>query len=78
MANVTKQGRWYHEFMVPCRVFIVSSAQPGETGKKALYYVQFEAIGEPGKIGNQAGPFHSEAEAVRHAEVSTNGTLRWT
>jgi len=78
MATVLKKGRWYHEYKVPVKVFIVSSSDDPKSDQKALYYVHFEALGDPGTIGEEAGPFHSEDDAVRHAELKTNGTLRWS
>lgn len=71
--QVVKNGRWYHEFSVPCRCFIVSRGSQNT----ALFFVQFEQLGEPGRIGKEEGPFHKIEDAMSHARISTNGTLRW-
>ncbi len=72
--KILKSGKWYHEFKVPSEIFIVERG----TDKSVLYYVQYEALGEPGVIGSEAGPFHGIDEALEHARTTTNGTLRWS
>lgn len=72
--KILKTGKWYHKFKVPAAIFITERG----SNKSVLYYVQYEAIGEPGTMGSEAGPFHSVKDALAHARKSTNGTLRWS
>ena len=72
--KILKTGKWYHEFRVPAAIFITERG----SGKTVLYYVQYESVGDPGKVGSEAGPFHTIEDALEHARKSTNGTLRWS